>query len=380
MQQTVYFRDTSGIVHARARVSWDNGPTVTVNVEYNESNSWRIKPAGSNTTPVLTVTNGSTYGSFTALDGQTYVFQSVASNGNWDNSRDGSGEFTVDFGGSSGGNTGGGTTGGGTTGGGTTGGGTTTGGVHYLCVKQADNVNISVCGMEPTSRPGVFAQYDLTDWWEYEVNGSVWLIHNIAEEDCFSVSVEAAEGYELISNDILGLYYDEEDGVWKVDPDSVRIYITAAAVLKVDGTYVLGNSAKSAKFRAYQFDGNNWLKLDALGVPPSANMKKQSGTVYVDTYDFISVECGFAPDLVVFSFGATLTDGDTVCKYSAAAAFHADDTDAVITGIHLNMYSQDTEIYVQKTANGFNFSTYYILDGYWSEINNEIQYTAIKYT
>ena len=385
MQQTVYCRDSAGVVHARANVSWDNGPTVTVNVTYNESNSWRIKPQGTGTTPVLTVANGSTSGSFTAVDGQTYVFQSIIA-GNWANSTDGSGNFTVDFGGSSSGGSSGGTTGGGTTGGGTTGGGTTGGGdatvigERYLCVKKAEGVNVSIYGEAPTSIPGVFGQYDLVDWHDVEIDGVVWRTLEILESDCFSVSVDAAEGYELISSDILGLYYDEDDGVWKVMPSCGYVFITAAAVVKVDGTYVFGNSSKSAKYRAYQFDGNKWLRLDALGVTPSAYMKTQSGTVNVDTYDFISVECGFSPDLVVFSFGSWEDWDDVIYKYSASAVFHADDAEAVMTGIYNSHRSEHNDLYVVKTENGFAFRTYVVYNGVMYETGEEIYYTAIKYT
>ena len=156
--QTVYCRDSAGVVHARADVSWKTGSsTVTVNVTYLESNSWRIKPQGSNTSPVLTVTNGSTTGTFTAVDGQTYVFQTVMI-GSWANSYDGSSNFTVNFsesGGSSGGNTGGdddddgGDAPGGNTGGypGVYPGGDTGGSeydAHQLLVKAGEGFNITV--------------------------------------------------------------------------------------------------------------------------------------------------------------------------------------------------------------------------------------------
>lgn len=376
MQQTVYFRDTSGIVHARARVSWDNGPTVTVNVEYNESNSWRIKPAGSNTTPVLTVTNGSTYGSFTATDGQTYVFQSVGNNGNWDNSRDGSGEFTVDFGGSSGGNTGGGTTGGGTTGGGTTGGGsTTTGGVHYLYVKQSEGVNISIKGMEETSSPGVFGPYDLEDWFEEEYNGSMWRGHEISADDYFSVSVEAAEGYELISKDILGLNYDEEYGIWEVDQYDIFVYIMAAAVPKVDGTFVLGNSSKSAKYRAYQFDGSVWKPLSSLG---HVSRDVKTGTAILSAGNRTTVECDFSPDLVWFGILERYSDGRTV-SFDTTAPFSFQDTDSVTTNIWIEEYSRNCYITVNRTENGFEIVADPLNGMEDITVEKEIQYTAIRY-
>lgn len=92
---TVYCRDNAGIAHAIATVSWDTNLKVTINVTYNESNSWRVKKQGVyGDNYEVQRTDGGTTGSFQAVNGQTYVFQSII-NGKWTNSLDDSGNFTV---------------------------------------------------------------------------------------------------------------------------------------------------------------------------------------------------------------------------------------------------------------------------------------------
>lgn len=238
MEKTIYYRDTAGIVHASAIVSWASDLKVNVSITYNESSSWRIKPQGTNTTPVLTVTNGGTSGSFSATDGLTYVFQ-VVINGTWTNSTDGSGTFTVDSGnsdsddGDEGGDSGG-------------SGGPDADYYYYLWVLADKGTKITIHRTWTESSSEAEGSYfgELKDWdVEDEDDRGLWYGYKVWYKDFFYIDVEALDGYVLdtyeidgntFNYDLEGLSYNEEQGNWGfLSNEDPWIYVSATAVSTV---------------------------------------------------------------------------------------------------------------------------------------------------
>ena len=385
MQRPVYCRDSAGVAHAIATVSWGDDLKVTVNVTYNESSAWRIKPQGTNTTPVLTVTGGGTTGSFVADYGTTYVFQSVIRN-NWTNSLDGSGNFTVDDG-SSGGDSGdsGGDTGG-STGGGTGGSGSST--EYYLYLKaDAEGVDISVTRTFAGSA-------DVGDYLGELVNGNLvqneyghWREYRIWSYDRFKISVKAQDGYIVESKQIYGLTYDaslSEYVFYASRADLAYVWPVASVISEAptgEELFVIGNGSMSAKFRAFTFHNGEWVP----GISLSNNIKTYTGTFTLKDY-VADVECGFVPDIVIIDAGAYtgwFGDATLYVNNTAALPIYKDgsitraqcmtpDTNRMMLFLGFHKAEMTTGFSVFGSIRDYSNREY--------ELTGEISYTAIKYT
>ena len=380
MQKTVYCRDSAGIMHASAVVSWDEGPEVSVSVSYNESSSWRIKPQGTSTSPVLTVTNGATSGSFNAVGGQTYVFQSIIA-GSWANSYDGSGSFTVDFGGS-GGNTGG------DTGGNTGGSGGSSGTItrdYYLWVKaDVPGVDISVYRTQAGSDDSADYVGKLTDGIEWQNEDGLWLGYSIWHNDYFEIHVTAQEGYVLYAEGIHNLDSTGNSVYWfsSINNDDPWIWPTVTLVSSDEpdtGLFVIGNGSKSARFRAYTFDGTEWVP----GISSGNKNKVYSGTFTLDGKT-AAVECGFMPDIVIIHDGDTYayiegTGYDIVNNTVLAIDPDGGTTRAICYSSHTGDF---VSFFCLGLASGFGiYGSYFNSAAGGSPLDGvEHRYTAIKYT
>jgi hypothetical protein len=150
-----------------ATVSYDTGPTVTVEITYNSIGwGWRIRGTNPDTSVYLTGSSGTWYGTFDATNGKSYAFQVYdQAAGSFSNGH----IFTVDFesdSGSSGSGSGG-----------------SSESYYHFYIDEGEGTSVEV----------------VRTWDESAVTGSKEIIYNgtpIVWKDWFDVTVRALNGYK----------------------------------------------------------------------------------------------------------------------------------------------------------------------------------------
>lgn len=225
-----YYESAGGTMLAEGTVSWSlNGAstvTVTVSLNYCYAQGWRIKRQGAvgNDGVVAEGSSGQLTSSFSATNGQTYVFQ-VNHAGNMEN--DGNGVFTVDTSTDSGGDDSG---GGSSSGGGE---GSTTNNYVSLYVESGYGCSVSVKIID--------ADNNVTEPYFSHASGgyTFYLYFSYYRSNRLQIEVNSLEGYELDQYNgrnykVEGATYNSSDGTWSSDYQVGAVKIIATATANVE--------------------------------------------------------------------------------------------------------------------------------------------------
>lgn len=240
---------------------------------------------------------------------------------------------------------------------------------RYLWIQKVEGTSVSVSVYESTDN-----YIDVSDAAEERSDDNgLWYVYTFQQGNYFRFNIAALSGYTLGEINITGLNYNAEynDYTFNSDDDAYVTVEVTGGPENVRGVFYIDNGTEFIEYECYIDNGAGWDLLGGDSTDKSKYYRKEGTVTTNSDGTSVSVDCGFAPDLVVCHNNETY--GGQYCSAAAALSVHNGD---VITTVWSPLANVTIGFLVGRYDRGFSITSFFGSDVTSLTFN----YVAIKYT